>query len=193
MASDADTIAQLTLALQEEKQKHRGLSWFEALSVWDNLFSNPTIQYRHTTMQPSAFTAANDRRHPVQIDHWTDFHQDHETAFTHLCNQLGQPEVAAFESNEYYEANSRMFMPKLVLKDEVDLVAYEERTVEEMVVSAWEKKGGEIIEFKRREDHTLDDVTLRLEQMKKGTSLRRKRLQRLTSQSASTIKFATLK
>ena len=33
----------------------------------------------------------------------------------------------------------------------------------------WQKKGGEIIKFKRRKDHALDDDSLRLEHMKKGT------------------------
>ena len=60
-------------------------------------------------------------------------------------------------------------MPLCVLNDEVALVDYEQRTVEELVDIAWYKKGGDTIGFKRREDHALDDVTSRLEQKNTGT------------------------
>ena len=198
MDSNADTIEQLRLALEHERRgrqeaekkvqeadkkvqeadkkvqeaedKTRGLSWREALSVWHNLFSKPIIKYRYPIIQPNAFTSAKGRRHPAQLVHWTNFDREHETAFTNLCNQFGQPEVEAFGSYEVYKENASTFMKDCVLNDEVDLVAYEERTVEELVNIAWQKKGGaDRIGFKRREDHALDNIAPRLEQMNIGT------------------------
>ena len=67
-------------------------------------------------------------------------------------------------------------MPRCLLNDEVALVDYEQRTVEELVDIAWQKKGGDTIGFKRREDHALDDVTSRLEQKITGTKPKAKTL-----------------
>ncbi len=51
-------------------------------------------------------------------------------------------------------------MSHCVLDDEVALVAYEQRTVEELVINVWQQKGGDHnIGFKSREEKNLDDVT----------------------------------
>ena len=157
--------------LQLAEDRARGLSWPEALSLWHNVFSNPRIRSRYETIQPTGFTTAIGRRHPTKLVHWTTFHQEHESAFANLCNQLGKPEVGAFESAEFYEKDAGRFMKHCLLDDEVALVAYEQRTVEELVVNAWQQKGGDMIGFKSREDHALDDVTSRLEQMNTGTKV----------------------
>lgn len=50
--------------------------------------------------------------------------------------------------------------------DEVALVAYEQRTVEEMVTSAWERIGGDDMGLNSRQGHSVDEVTARLNVMK---------------------------
>lgn len=56
-------------------------------------------------------------------------------------------------------------MSHCLLDDEVALVAYQQQTVEELVINVWQQKGGDRIGFKSRQNHTLDDVTSRFEQM----------------------------
>ena len=59
-------------------------------------------------------------------------------------------------------------MSHFKVNDEVDLIAYEQWTVEELVINAWQRKGGDKIGFKSREDHTLDNVSSRLSQINTG-------------------------
>ena len=68
-------------------------------------------------------------------------------------------------------------MKNCVLDDEVALVAYEQRTVEELVVNAWQQKGDDMIGFKSRQDHNLDDVTSSLQQMNTGTKMEEPKLE----------------
>ena len=155
--------------LQVAEDKARGLRWPEALSLWHTIFSNPPIRYRHEEIQPSGFTTPIGRRHPTELVHWTNFHNEHKSAFSLLCNQFAKPEARAFKSREFYQDDAERFMSHCVLDDEVALVAYEQRTVEELVINVWQQKEGDNkIGFKSREDKSLDDLTLRLKQMNTG-------------------------
>lgn len=183
MASHADTLEQLLLQFQESEQSGQeaeqkaqasepsrqeagdealGLAWPEALSVWHNVFSNPRINYRYGPSQSTHFTMATGRPYLAKWVHWTNFHQEHQSAFTQLSDQLGKPEVRAFESADFYKNGARRFMQNYKLVDEYSLVAFEQRTVEDMVVDAWQLMGGNLIGFESREGHALD-VTSRLQ------------------------------
>lgn len=93
----------------------------------------------------------------------------HQSAFALVSNQLAKPEARLLESRYFYESDAQRFMSHCTLDDEVALVAHEQRTVKELVISAWQQKGGDQIGFKSRKDHPLDDVTARLDQMNVGT------------------------
>lgn len=55
-------------------------------------------------------------------------------------------------------------MSHCLLDDEVALVAYKKRTVEELGINVWQQKGDEKIRFNSRKDHTLEDVSSLYEQ-----------------------------
>ena len=159
--------------LQKADEKARGLSWSEALSLWHTIFAKPRIRPRYQIIRANQFTTAKGRRHPKQLRHWNSFHRLHKSAFTLNCNQLAKTEAKAFESRQFYQTDAQRFMSNCILDNEVALVAYEQRTVEELVIGAWERKGSDRIGFKSRQDHSLDDVTSRLEVMNTGSEITR--------------------
>lgn len=159
--------------LQKADEKARGLSWSEALSLWHTIFAKPRIRPRYQIIRANHCTTAKGRRHPKQLRHWNSFHRLHKSAFTLICNQLAKTEAKAFESRQFYQTDAQRFMSNCILDNEVALVAYEQRTVEELVIGAWERKGSDRIGFKSRQDHSLDDVTSRLEVMNTGSEITR--------------------
>lgn len=151
---------------KEIEEKARPLRLPEALSLWHTLFSNPKIRYRYEEFQPSGFTPAIGRRYPKQLVHWTNFHHEHKSAFSLLCNEFAKPEATVFKSRQDYQSVAKVFLPDYVLDDDVALFAFQIRMVEEFVGQVWEKKGGDnTIRFRRREAQGLDDVTNRLRNM----------------------------
>lgn len=92
--------------IQEAEDPARGLRWPEALSIWHTVYSNPKIRYRYEETQPSGFTTAIGRRHPKRLVHWTNFHEEHKSAFSLLCNQFAKPEAREFSSRGFYQKGS---------------------------------------------------------------------------------------
>ena len=155
--------------LRQEAEKSRRLSWREALSLWHNLYANPKICFRHTTIGASLFTKATGRRYPTVLCHWGEFRRLHQIAFKHVSNQLARPEAEAFESREFYQTTAKHIVENCPLKDEAAVVAYQQRTVEEAVIDAWGRVGNGKIGFKSSEDHPLHNINDRVRQMNTGS------------------------
>lgn len=102
---------------------------------------------------------------------------------------LQNQKLEYFKSREFYQDDAERFMSHCLLDDEVALVAYQQQTVEELVINVWQQKGGDRIGFKSRQNHTLDDVTSRFEQMNTRETTTPSTPDK---KSASTIKYATL-
>ena len=145
----------------EQKENTRRLSWREALSLWHTVHANPWIRFQHEVIQASAFTKPTGRRHPEYLRHWSDFHHLHKLAFKQVSNELDQPEAKAFESRDYYQTDSRLFMERCTQWNRAELVAYEEARIENLVIKAWDQMGNDMIRFKMPSDHPLDNISNR--------------------------------
>lgn len=103
-----------------------------------NIYANPKIHFRNSTLLVSALTKPTGRRYPKYVRHWKDFHNLHKNAFEEISNQL---EAQAFRPRKFYQAIAEEYMPTCILSNEAQLVAYQERSVEALVIEAWKLKG----------------------------------------------------
>lgn len=154
--------------VQEAEEKIRGLLWPEALFLWHTIHANPTIEPRHNTIAAGQFTKPTGRRYPTLLCRWPKFHDLHKKAFEDISYHFAKPESSAFYSREHYESNAKDFMRGCKLDSEAALVAYEERTVEDLVVNTWWLMGEGQIRFKSREGHSLDHTKDRVNQTNTG-------------------------
>ena len=142
--------------VQEAEEKIRGLPWPEALFLWHTIHANPTIKFRQKTIAAGHFTKPTGCRYPTLLCRWPKFHDLHKKAFEEISYHFAKPESSVFYSRKYYESIAKDFMRGCKLDSEAALVAYKERTVEDLVVNTWWRMGEGQIRFKNREDHSLD-------------------------------------
>ena len=150
--------------LEKAKEELRPISLTEALHLWHTLYSNPKIYDPPGKIAPYHFTSPIQRLRPRRIRPWNDFTELHRQAWQEIVKVVNRVEIMRFDPKSTYKAEANRFMPKLVLRHEVHLVSYLERTVEDHLVNIFGRIGSSMT-FNDRDKSSLADVTNRIEQM----------------------------